>query len=188
MSQQNIVQIKMEDPNGVIPKLQALAKICPKECERAQLRAASIMPRKIVAAVRGLNVQGAGGKLPALSDLSRALRHQKPGGLLTSEKGLCRVMTSNGKLVVGFVGRVANVAELWQEGGTKPVSVSQRRRMHIILGKKGLSAIEVPMQSIQPQRLVVDPLAETFGREMPKWIFGALEKIIDKKLAGPKKK
>lgn len=177
------LSIKMQDPYGVIPKLRELAKTAPKECERAQLRAASIMPRKITAAMKSLNLKDSGGKLPALSDLSNAIRAQKPGGKLTSERGLCRIMNVGGKLVAGFVGNVSKSASKWQDGGTRPVSIAQRAWLLKKLAKYGAETVIIPIVAEQPKRLIVEPLAVTFGKQMPKWILGALNKQIDKKLA-----
>jgi len=181
------ISVKMDDPYGVIPKLRELARTAPKECEKAQLRAASIMPRKITAAMRSLNLKNSGGKLPALSDLSTAMRDNKPGGKLTSQRGLCRIMNINGKLVAGFVGNVANVAANWQDGGTRSLSIYERRYIHIALSKRGARGVIVPTVAQQPKRLIVEPLAVTFGKEMPKWILGALNKEIDKKMKGAHK-
>lgn len=183
----DILSMHMEDTLGVIPMLHRLARKAPKACERAQLRAASIMPRKILAAMRTLNLKDAGGKLPGLSEVSLAMRTRKPGGKLTAERGLCRVMNVNGKLVAGFVGRVENVAALWQEGGTKPIHPHVRRMMHIVMSKHGARGVIVPTVAEQPQRLVVEPLAKSFGREMPRWILGALEKEIDKNIGKARK-
>lgn len=181
------VTIKMVDRLGVIPKLEELAYSIPRECERAQLRAASIMPRKIIAAMRTLNLQDAGGALPKLADISKSMRGGKPGGKLTSDKSLCRVMNVNRKLVAGFVGGVSNIASLWQDGGSRPLSIYERRYMHIVLARRGIRNITVPTVADQPKRLVIEPLAAKFEREIPKWITGALTSIINKKIARNKR-
>ena len=174
--------IKVTDPSGDMSRLNDLARILPKEMEKAHLRAASIIPAKIRASVRSLNVPG-GGRLPDLAPMSQALRSgatHKPGGKL-ADKSVCRVWAQNAVLVAGWIDNVSDVAALWQDGHNTPITTRQRHYLHRQLGRIG-NRVEVPLVSNQPARPVIDPIAAMAKREIPNWVLGAFNAIVSRKL------
>lgn len=179
--------IKLEDPDNTMRRLAQISRDFPRVVERAQMRSVRILASKIGAGVRSLNMAGIG-KLPKLDALTKSAHGKKSGGVLATNKSLCRVMNINGHLTAGYITSVDGVFGRWQEGGTIDLPPKSRRYLHIQLKRAGAPDLIIPGSVKQPERMVVDPIARKFGPELPRWIFSQINKMLDAKLKRAKSK
>jgi hypothetical protein len=175
--------IKLEDPNGMMPRFREIARDFPKVVETAQLRAVRNFAVKIRSGVSKMDIAYVG-KLPGLAPLTQAVHGKKPGGVLATNKNLCKVMNINGHLAAGYITSVDGVFGRWQEGGLIDLTSPKRRSfLHMQLRRAGAPDLEIPQAVVQPERMVVEPIARKFGPELPGWILSMIDKLLDKKLA-----
>lgn len=171
--------IVMVDVDGVVPKLDALGKRYPKQMRTAEKRAASVLASRIRNSVAKLNV--AGTQLPKRDVLTVLMHGKKSGGVLTTNRALCRVMNVNGRVGAGYITNVEGVFRRWQDGGAKATTKGERHAMHIMLGRAGKGGIiPVPRETTQPARPVIAPLATALASEFPRWVLGAFSKLVDR--------
>jgi hypothetical protein len=167
----------------VYGKLLTLARRFPNEVKRAQLRSASIVVRKIRAAVQRMGTKDTG-SLPPLSSLRQVLWPSEPaGGVLTrNASALCRVQRRGPVLHAGYVEGVEGVFSRWQEGGSTPLEPFVRSQLHRMLAYGGQRNTTVPDVAEQPARPVIAPIFRITSKEYPAWVLGAALKQIDKTL------
>jgi hypothetical protein len=161
-----------------------MAKLFPKEVARAHGQAASIIARKIRAAVRNAGNQDTG-PLAKLHELRLALHPSKPyGGILATQgKGLCRVQKRGDSIYSGYVSGVEGLFSRWQQGGRKSLDKRERQQLHRMLTYGGHRDMAVPTFTVQPKRDVIEPIARASGPEVPRWIMSAMTKLINKTLS-----
>jgi hypothetical protein len=158
--------------------LDALAKLFPREMVQANGRAASIVKRKLRAAM------SKGGGTPdvpafaALDPITVALkRRSQPGGML-GDSGVIVSYRLGIAQIVGWPDRLQGMASSFQSPETHPTDADERYFFHKNVPQFG----SVPTY-MRPARPVIEPLSATVNRDFPKWIMGAATKIIGKKLA-----
>jgi len=158
--------------------LDALAKLFPREMVQANGRAASIVKRKMRAAMTK------GGGTPdvpafaALDPITVALkRRSQPGGML-GDSGVIVSYRLGIAQIVGWPDRLQDMASSFQSPQTFALGIESRQWLHT-----HAPGMDVPATYDRPPRPVVEPLSATVNRDFPKWIMGAATKIIGKKLA-----
>lgn len=156
----------------------ALARQFPREMLRANGQAASIVKRKMRAAMR----RGGGTPdVPAfapLHPLSVAFNgRSQPGGILAEPSVIVSYRLGTVQ-VVGWPDRVQGLALAFQSAKSRPTTKAERRRFHI----RAPGFLDIKTYN-RPARPVVDPLAESVNRDYPRWVMGAATKLIAKTLA-----
>jgi hypothetical protein len=158
--------------------INALAREFPREMLQANGRAASIVKRKVRAAM------SRGGGTPdvpsfaALHPLTVALKaRSQPGGILAD--GSVIVSYRLGKAqIIGWPDKLQGIAQAFQSAQSRETTKQERRMFHI----RAPGIEDIPAYA-RPARPVIEPLSATVDRDYPKWIMGAATKIIGKKLA-----
>jgi hypothetical protein len=170
------LQIQIADRDRA--NLNALARQFPREMLQANGRAASIVKRKMRAAM------SKGGGTPdvpafaALDPLTVILKgRSKPGGVLAESGSIVSYRLGIAQ-VVGWPDGLKGIALAFQSSQTRPTTPQERQRFHI-----RAPGLEAPAMYDRPGRPVLEPLSATVNRDFPKWIMGAATKIIGKKLA-----
>jgi len=170
------LQIQIADRDRA--NLNALARQFPREMLQANGRAASIVKRKMRAAM------SKGGGTPdvpgfaALAPLTVALtQRSQPGGILADSSAIVSYRLGSAQ-IVGWPDKLQGLAQSFQSAETRPTTVGERRSFHVRAPAFG----SVPTYA-RPARPVIEPLTLTINREYPRWIMGAATKIIGKKLA-----
>jgi len=170
------LQIQIADRDRA--NLNALARQFPREMLQANGRAASIVKRKMRAAM------SKGGGTPdvpsfaALDPLTVIIKgRSQPGGVL-AESGSIVSYRLGITQVVGWPDGLKGIALAFQSAQTRETTPQERQRFHILA-----PGLDAPAMYARPERPVLEPLSATVNRDFPKWIMGAATKIIGKKLA-----
>lgn len=160
-----------------------VARLFPKEVDRAHGQAASIVARKIRSAVAKGGTAETGGLAPH-SPLRAMLWPAMPfGGVYASRaKQLCRVQRRGAVLHAGYVSAVEGGFSRWQEGGTVELGTKARAAIHRRLAYGGNRYAEVPETATQPARPVVPPIHAATVREFPRWVESAALKLVNRAL------
>ena len=161
-----------------------VARLFPKEVDRAHGQAASIVARKIRAAVAKAGNAETGGLAPH-SPLRAMLWPAMPyGGVYASRATqLCRVQRRGAALHAGYVSAVEGGFSRWQEGGTVSLGTKARAAIRRRLAYGGNRFAEVPETATQPARPVVPPIHAAAVRDFPRWVESAALKLVEKTLA-----
>lgn len=172
-----MIEMRIQFSGEDLAKWRQLQAQFPAEMIRANGRAASIVRRKMRAALK----KGGGTKdVPALAPLhpvtmeltGRAL----PGGKLAQPELV--VMYRLGKAqIVGWPDGLTNYASAFQSAQSSEMSKSVRHYMH----RRRVKGI--PSWYARPARPVVEPLLASVAPQYTGWFQGAAVKLIEKSLA-----